>query len=324
MLEKNLKLLNINLKLFDEGGAAAGAATGSTGAAPAGNTTAGGQQSTSAKPVVVYGKQETAATEVKPDPNTQGSKKETQGTTPTPEERKAAYAKFKNDNKDLYNEDVQGHIRSRLKGYKGLETQFAQVTPLVEYLSEIYGTTDIPTLMSKVQGETLAQLAEKEGMTVEQYKKVVDLKAENRRLQNQNQTADVEKETNAKVGKWYDEVNKIVGTKDAPGQYPDFNFKEWAQNDEFLSVLESLTRSGFNTPVQKAYEVCNIDGIKKSTAQKAEDNTVKNIQARGSRPPENGTKASPGMLIKNDVSKLSREDRAEIARRAARGEEIKF
>lgn len=328
MFNKSFKLLNIDLRMFDGeaggGSAAGGQAGGGSQGAEAGNSTVGGQQSktSSEKPVVVYGKQSTTETE-NPAPGAQ-EQKPGENKTPTPEERQSAFLKFKTDYKDLYDAEVQGIIKSRLGKYKGLETQYAQAASVVDFLHEVYGTSDITQLMSKLQGETIKELAEKAGMTVEQYKGVMALRQENKRLQSEKQTVEAEKETNAKVGKWWEEANKLIGTKDTPGLYPDFNFKEWAQDDKFLNVLESLTRSGFPNPVQQAYEVCNLENIKKGAAQKAEENTTKNIQARGNRPPENGTKSSPGMIIKNDVSKLSREDRKEIARRAARGENISF
>jgi len=48
------------------------------------------------------------------------------------------------------------------------------------------------------------------------------------------------------------------------------------------------------------------------------------IQSKASRPKENGTSSQSAVIVKNDVHSLSRAERAEIARRAARGESIKF
>ena len=58
----------------------------------------------------------------------------------------------------------------------------------------------------------------------------------------------------------------------------------------------------------------------KSAAQQVTDN----VRARGARPAENGVSSGSGFLVKSDVSKLTKKDRAEIARRAAHGEKIVF
>ena len=49
-----------------------------------------------------------------------------------------------------------------------------------------------------------------------------------------------------------------------------------------------------------------------------------NIRAKGSRPLENGTSQQGAFIVKNDVNALTKEDRAEIARRVRRGEVISF
>ena len=71
-----------------------------------------------------------------------------------------------------------------------------------------------------------------------------------------------------------------------------------------------------------------MDDIKTSAARQAareaEKQVVDGIRAKGARPPENGTAAQSAFTVKGDVSKLTRKDREEIARRAARGEKITF
>ena len=64
--------------------------------------------------------------------------------------------------------------------------------------------------------------------------------------------------------------------------------------------------------------------VEQSAARAAEKQVVDTIRAKGARPAENGTAAQSAFTVKDDVSKLTREDRAEIARRAARGDSISF
>jgi hypothetical protein len=55
-----------------------------------------------------------------------------------------------------------------------------------------------------------------------------------------------------------------------------------------------------------------------------EKNVVDNIRARGSRPQENGTQSQSSFTVRDDPHSLTKAERAEIARRAARGEVISF
>ena len=55
-----------------------------------------------------------------------------------------------------------------------------------------------------------------------------------------------------------------------------------------------------------------------------EKQVVDGIRAKGARPAEVGMTSSSGFIIKDDASKLTRQDRAEIARRATMGEKIRF
>jgi hypothetical protein len=57
-------------------------------------------------------------------------------------------------------------------------------------------------------------------------------------------------------------------------------------------------------------------------AKAAEKQVTANVRARGSRPAENGTNSQGAFTIKNDPSKWSKKDRAEVVRRAQRGEQI--
>jgi hypothetical protein len=60
------------------------------------------------------------------------------------------------------------------------------------------------------------------------------------------------------------------------------------------------------------------------TAKTVEQKLTNKIIANGARPSENGMSSQSAAVIKSDVSQLSKEDRAEIIRRVARGEKIRF
>lgn len=106
-------------------------------------------------------------------------------------------------------------------------------------------------------------------------------------------------------------------------QYKAFaQMKRESQDPRFLGMLKA------GVPVQHAYEVIHMDAIKATVAQSAAQTAARqvtdNVRARGARPAENGVSSGSGFLVKSDVSKLTKKDRAEIARRAAHGEKIVF
>lgn len=129
-------------------------------------------------------------------------------------------------------------------------------------------------------------------------------------------TANTTSQLTVEDQKWYAEGEQLKA------DYPDFDLGTEARNPQFLSMLKS------GVPVKLAYEVLHMDGIKavvaQAAAQRTEKQVVDGIRAKGARPPENGTAAQSGFTVKDDVSKLTKKDRAEIARRAARGERITF
>ena len=87
-----------------------------------------------------------------------------------------------------------------------------------------------------------------------------------------------------------------------------------------------MLKSG--VPVEHAYKVLHMDelmqNVVQTTAQRAEKRVVDNVRSRGTRPPENGTASRSAITVKDDVSRLTKADRAEIAKRVARGEIVKF
>ena len=106
------KMLLVNLRLFDgEGGAGATAAA----AAPAAEGTDTGSEAAEG--------QEAA---------------EEEPAQPTPEERKAAYEKFKAEYKDLYSEEVQSAINRRYRENQQLHQQLDSYGQLLDLLGARY------------------------------------------------------------------------------------------------------------------------------------------------------------------------------------------
>ncbi len=319
LLEKLIRLLPVNLKLFDgEGGdAGAGSSTGSgTGEAQAGaiptQGTAPGKKSDSKKPVVLYGKQP----EMENQPEGIQQNNEVQTATAqakTPEQLRTEYETLrKGEYKQFFDAEIQNIINKRFRETKTLESQLASINPIVELLSEKYGTDDINELASKLRQDSLQDLADSAGMTIEQYEQIMKIRQENKLLKEKQRTLEMEQKLNAQVQEWQQQAELLKN------EYPQFDLREEIKNEQFMSLLKSGVK------VREAYIVCHMNDIITGTAKQAQQNIVENIKAKGNRPQESAAKGMPGIIIKSDPRNLTREDRAEIAQRVMRGEEIKF
>lgn len=104
--------------------------------------------------------------------------------------------------------------------------------------------------------------------------------------------------------------------------YPGLDMNVEAKNPRFRQLL----RSGVD--VASAYLVIHqqeiLPAAMRHTARVVEQKLVDKFLSGGVRPAENGISAQAPAVAKTDVSKLTREERAEIRKRAAMGEKIRF
>ena len=102
----------------------------------------------------------------------------------------------------------------------------------------------------------------------------------------------------------------------------DYKVHVELKNENFAKML----RAGVS--VSAAYQALHHDEIVAAesarAASDAERRITETIRARGERPGENGAQAEAGVTFKKDVSKLTRAERAEIAKRAMLGGKIEF
>ena len=222
--------------------------------------------------------------------------------------------------KDIYTEETQRIINRRFRETQNLEQQVARNQPLIDMLMQRYKISDgdIGKLTAAIENDDAywSEAAEEAGMSVEQYKQFQKLQRENAALIRDQQQRRSQQAAQQQLQKWYGEAEQVKGV------YPSFDLNAEVKNQQFLSMLKS------GVPMQHAYEVVHLDDIKagvaKMQAKATERQVVDGIRAKGARPQENGTTSQSAFTVKDDVSKLTKAERAEIARRAARGERIEF
>ena len=308
--------LPVSLHLFEgEGGGEGGTQGDAVAQTVPGNTRRG--KSSGEYDNVLFGKQPEQADGTPVAGEKQEA--EVQTTSNTLEERRQSFKDLiKGEYKDLYDEEVQTILKRRLKDEKGLKEQVSQMQPIIDMLNQKYQVQggDMAKLMEAIEGDDVywADAAEEAGMTVEQYKKFQKLQRENAKLIEQERIRKGRESADRQTQAWIQEAEALKAT------YPDFDLGAEAQNPRFISMLQS------GVPVAHAYEVIHLDEIKAAERQAASKATERqvtaNVRARGSRPAENGTASQGAFTIKNDPSKWSKKDRAEVVRQVQRGKEI--
>lgn len=330
-------LLDVSLRLFDgEGGAAAPAA----GEGAAGDGNKGGSQASPAPTRrgksggfqnVLFGKQGDEPTaagdepgpEGKAQPSAAGKGKEGDvvTTSNTLEDRRKEFQELVNgEYKDIYTEETQRIIDRRFREARNLEERAAKQQPVIDMLMQRYKIADgdLGKLAAAVENDNAywSEAAEEAGMSVEQYKQFQRLKRENDALLRAQRMRQNQQAAQQQLQKWYSEGEQVKAV------YPDFDLGAESKNPQFISMLKA------GVPVQHAYEVIHMDeikaGVAQSTARQTEKQVVDGIRAKGNRPAENGTSSQSAFTVKDDPHKWTKQDRAEVARRVARGETIKL
>lgn len=299
----------LNLQLFAEGTGGGDGGTGAEGATGATATAAVSQKGVK-NPLadVKYGIQE----ESTPVPEVKQT---------ATEDRNARFeALIKGEFKDLYDAKMQDTIQKRLKGSKETVDKYNALSPTLELLAKKYGVdaADINALNKAIEEDDsyYEEEALEKNMSVQQLKEIKKMERENADLKRQMAEQERQENANRLYSKWMQESEAMKSV------YPAFDLRTELQNPRFTDLLRN------NVDVRTAYEVLHKDEIipaaMQFTAKTVEQKLTNKIIANGARPVENGNSSQGATVVKSDVSQLSKADRAEIIRRVARGEKIKF
>ena len=98
--------------------------------------------------------------------------------------------------------------------------------------------------------------------------------------------------------------------------YPGLELMGEFENPQFVRLLDS------GVGVKAAYQAVHFDelmsGALQYTAEQAKKKIMDGVRANGARPTENGTKGGAAGRERLDVTKLTKEQRRELAERAIR------
>ena len=274
----------LNLRMFDgEGGGEGSAATGAEAAAP---ETTEGQQAEQ-----------------------------------TPEEREKAFNDMINGNfRDLFDARMQKAIKERVGEVKQLQQQLQQQNDVIGLVAKKYGisTDKMGDIREALESDDVfwEEAAADQGMTVDSYKKMVKLEAENEALHKAREEAERKNQKDAVFQKWDREAEELKR------MYPQFDLQSEIQDKRFLDLM------GAGIGMRTIYETLHHDEIlpalMQQTAKAATKQQAAAVRSGQMRPAENGMSSRPAAQTVKDPAKMTKEERQEYARRAARGEIITF
>lgn len=198
--------------------------------------------------------------------------------------------------KDQFTKKTQAIIDKRFKETKELEAYKSKVSPIMEKLMDKYGLTE---------GEE---------------EKLLNGFDENRTIPNKSPNGDElssKDKLKSKIGIWLKESEALKST------VPDFDLRNELRSNKLFS---RLLLSG--VPLSTAYETVHKDEIISDamhyTADAVRRETVKNIEAKGMRPVENGISSESAVVTSVDVNSLTSQDILKILKQVENGANIKF
>lgn len=234
-------------------------------------------------------------------------------------DREKSYADMKKQFKDLYDKDVQSQIKRRLGNTKAIEKELSAYKSLADKLSLRYKTNDIEALSKALDEDDSywENAAYESGMSVEQFKEHTRIQEQARRDNAELEMLRAREKAREQYSAWFEEAKAV---KEA---YPEFDLNTCLKDNRFKSML-MVKNKEYMPSMKEIYEMLNHEQLLKATKEQAKNDIVNNVKARGVRPGEAGATTSAGISVSTDVSRLTRQQRAELARKASMGENITF
>lgn len=213
-----------------------------------------------------------------------------------------------------------GDMKALQQRAEQAETRLREMQGVVDLMNARYEISDgnLGTLQHAIEEDIdmWNKAGAKEGLTGEQKRTQIINNMKLQRLEADAKARLSQERAQRQLDQWSSEAAQMVQ------KYPGFDLRKESANPEFVRLLHA------NVPMEHAYKLMHMDEIIAdaitTTQSTVEKRVVDNVRARGTRPAENGTASQSAAVIKSDVSRLTKEERAEIARRVMRGDHIEF
>lgn len=222
---------------------------------------------------------------------------------------------------DQYGQAVSQAIQDRFKNQENLQAQVDSITNGLSPLFMTYGLEagDYEGLTQAIANDDsfYEKQAERAGLSIEQYKENLKLKAEAERGRQITEAYEEQQRRNEMYAQWEADQDILRQT------FPNFDLGyEIRNNERFAQLLDngiSVQDAFYATHVGDIYQGIDAEANTRATA-----NVVNAMQQKARRPVESGVGHSAAVVRKTDPRSLSNEDLDEINRRVAEGETVAF
>ena len=241
----------------------------------------------------------------------------------TPDDRAKRWAAAKEEFRDLYSSENSELMQKRLGESKQSMENLAKLEPMLKNMAKKYGkeATDIDGIMAAYTDDDslYEEGAAKAGMSVDVFKELTQLKEKQAQREAMDLKAQQQAQFNAHYSQLHQQGEALKKT------FPSFDLNTELQNRHFAHLTSPMV----GMSVEDAYWAVHRRELQaasaQAAAQKSQEKLSMAIQSGMGRPSENGARSvAPGLDVRMDPSKLSKQDRAEIRRRVAAGEKIHF
>ena len=331
--------MTMNLHLFGDGGGAAGAS-----AAPAAGAGEGGEAAVVTQGTLEDGTKVDARLAARMEE--QARKRRNRGQEPMrmaapakepetqPAEAQPAEEPAEPSLEDQWNEakkgkfrefigrDIQAAVQDRFKNQKDANETLAKLEPALKALAKQRGVDegDLDALAEDILNDDsmFEEEADREGLTVEAYRTMQQLKADNERMTAEKEAREQElfyREHFANLARQGEELKKT---------FPDFNLMKEMENPTF----KRLTMPNSGLTVEAAYYAVHHKELETQAMaygiQRTQQQISQTLQANRARPVEGAMKSGQPADIEIDPRTMTREQRKALIERARRGEKVVF
>jgi len=323
----NTSLVPINLQLFADGGASAGAAPG--GEAATAGTEAQGENPFSALNIPAKAKHilekmpgaqvkekanSAENTDDKTDTNTGGEPSGEKKETKIPFSELVKSEDYKQEAQEYFD----NRIGRRLSKYKGIEDENQTMRGIIDKINMRYGInpeseTFLSDFAQAVDKDT--RLYEDEaanaGMTVDEFVKLRNAE----RIIAQNKIDEKNRQYNEITQR---HVNNLIQQAEAfKEKVPNFDIQAEMENPQFKKLVDPPELGGVGLSVENAFNAFHHNEIMQATVanavKQASLNASNSVQTNMNRPQESGLNPSHSAITKLDPSKLKLKDFRKIS-----------
>lgn len=238
-----------------------------------------------------------------------GSSEETLATSDT------SFEDYMKAHSDEASKWFQDRFDKRHKDYKQLQSRVKASDSIMDMLAVKFGIedrNDINAITEALQNDDFlyAERAEENNRSIEEQRNWDRMERENRMYREAQREAQQRQAAERQFNEWTDQSNNLKAV------FPSFDLDAELANPDFANMLWN------GMSMERAFYAIHgaeiASGAMQYTAQAVRQATADDLAARRTRPRENGLSGQAAAKVGKDVSKLTKAERAEMARRSLR------